>query len=150
MIRFRANPESPRRMICTSGHVARRRLTRLDQKLCHANQRLPGSPILEPAQCRRRCQRSFLFGENLKQRILSQGVEVIEVFVTQRDAIDALPDHVEKGVFDEIRIARIGDTSSQARGEFQLPIGLAQKQRAGIGCYIPALEIGAENLAKNT
>ena len=65
-------------------------------------------------------------------------------------SLNTLSNHIENGMFDQVRITRIGDASSQARREFPLPVGLAQKQSARVRCYISAPEIRAENLVQNT
>ena len=58
---------------------------------------------------------------------------VVEVFVAQAEAEDALLEQVEQGVFDEVGVAVIGEAVGELLDEVELGFDLAEQQPAGIG-----------------
>ncbi len=72
-----------------------------------------------------------LAGQDRQHRVVSQLVMIDEVFVTQRDAEDALHQQRLHRVLDERRMACIGEAAGQPAGQTDHPVGGAQ-QRAGI------------------
>jgi hypothetical protein len=71
---------------------------------------------------------------------------VVEVFVAQGQAVDALGDEFLQGVFDEIGIAEICETGGELAKDAGELLGLPQQQGATIGGDVATVEVG-ENLA---
>ena len=51
--------------------------------------------VLEPAQRRGTGQGTIAFHSRLQQRVMSQGIMIIQIFVAQRQAVHALPHHLQ-------------------------------------------------------
>ena len=59
-------------------------------------------------------QRFFQFalaGQHRQQRIVAQLLVIVEIFVAQRQPVDALRQHLGHGVLDQCRVAPIGEAS---------------------------------------
>ncbi len=66
------------------------------------------------------------------QRVVPQLVVVVEIFVTERDAKDPLPDQRPDRMLDQILPAMIAKAIRKAPHHIDRPIGGAQKQRSRI------------------
>jgi hypothetical protein len=119
-----------------------------------APQRFAVDAVLQSAQRRRAGQRLVgvgrLLGQHRKQGIAAQRGVVVEVFVAQRDAEDALAQHRPLVVHHAGRIARIGQAGGQRVDQPDPPIDLAQQQPAAIRGEPPAAEIRADSLSPET
>ena len=102
--------------------------------------------VLQTAQGRRAGQGQIVldatFGDQLHERIIAQGLLVVEILVAQGQAVDALAEQRELAVDDEKGMTRVGDDLVERGGESELPVGLAQQQGPGVGGEIAAGEIG--------
>ena len=67
---------------------------------------------------------------------------VVEVFVAQRQPVDALREHLTEPVLDQQRRTPVGETGRYPPQQTDLAIGLAQQQRPAIGRYLPSRETG--------
>jgi hypothetical protein len=74
------------------------------------------------------------------QRIVSQLVVVVEVFIAKRDAKDPLPDQRANRMFDQVLTAMIAKAICKTTHQTNRPIGRAQKQRSGIRRHQPGIE----------
>jgi hypothetical protein len=77
-------------------------------------------------------QRILLAHQHRQQRIVTQGVMIVEVFVTQAQSVHPLGNQIRNAVLDEIRIAMVGETAGELPQNARDPLGLTQKQRPGI------------------
>jgi len=75
---------------------------------------------------------------------VAQLVVIVEVFIAQRQGVDALCDELADGVLDARRIAPIVEAGCQPRGQPQPPIGFAQQDRAAVGADRAAIEARAD------
>jgi hypothetical protein len=69
----------------------------------------------------------FLADRHSEQGIEPQLVVIVEIFVTQAKAEDALLEQIHEGVFDKFRIAVIGEAGCQRVDETEFRIDLAQE-----------------------
>lgn len=63
----------------------------------------------------------------------AQGVVVVLVLVAGQDAEDAGADHLQEGVFGQLRIARVVEHRGQLSRQADAFVELAQRQQAGVG-----------------
>ena len=81
-------------------------------------------------------------GQHPHQRIVAQLLMIVQVFVAQRQPVDALRKHLTKLVLDQQRRPKVGETRCHALEQADLAIGLAQQQRSTIGRYLAGRETG--------
>jgi hypothetical protein len=79
-------------------------------------------------------------GQHGHQRIVSQLVVIGEVFVSQSDAVHPLGDQFGDGMFDEFRVAIIGEALGESLDNGRFPFDFPQQQPAGVGGDVPAIE----------
>jgi hypothetical protein len=107
-----------------------RRDTKRGDELVHKNPvHRPGSgavgPVLQPAERGTGSQRFDLLDGGLPDRIVTERVVIIQVFVAVAQAVEALAQERKLGVFDEGRGARIGQDLGQRFGQAEPTIQLA-------------------------
>ena len=76
------------------------------------------------------------------QRIVTEFVVIVQVFVAERDAKHALPDERGDRVLDKSRISRVAETSRKPSNQPKPPIGGAQQQPTRVGRQRAAVELG--------
>ena len=76
-------------------------------------------------------------------------IVVVQVFIAQRDAEHPLADQGLDRVFEQPRIAPVGETGGHPTDQPEAAIQLPQKQPSGIRCDDSAIEPGHHNLAFN-
>src|SRR3954454_17068707 len=76
----------------------------------------------------------------MKQRIGSQLLVIINVFVAERQTIDPLGQHLLNRMLNPLRLPSVEKTSGASRQQLQPLFSLPQKQRATIGRDGPAIE----------
>ena len=84
--------------------------------------------------------------EHAEDRIVPELVVIIDIFIAERDAENALAEHRRKPVHDERRIAAILETIGEARHESDRFVGLAEQQRTRVRGDRTAIE-RAHNIA---
>lgn len=77
-----------------------------------------------------------------EQRIEVQSLVVGDVFVVERNVVDALRNERRKFLFDQIRIAQIGETLGQLVSQRDMPIGFAQQRRETVAGKVSNAEVG--------
>ena len=70
---------------------------------------------------------------------MAQGVVIVEIFIPQRQPVDALAQQIDLPMGDQRRIARIKQDLVERCDQTQVPVNLAQEQDAAIaGNVAPA------------
>ena len=85
-----------------------------------------------------------------QQGIVAQPVVVVDVLVTKGDAENALAQHDGKGMFDEILVAVIGETSGQLLAEPVCPVDFPEQQGTTLAGKVAAAEIGLDPASAET
>ena len=85
-----------------------------------------------------------LADQNGQERIESQGIVVIEVFVAQGQGEDALGEQIVRPMFDPLGIAVIGETGGESAKDAGLGLHLPQQESAGVRSDGPAVESGGD------
>src|SRR5262249_51833332 len=67
-----------------------------------------------------------------QQGIVAEIVVVVEIFVSQGQAIDALSDELLEGVFDELGIAMVGETGGELADDAGEFFDFSQQQGAAV------------------
>ena len=80
--------------------------------------------------------------QNAEDRVFAQLLVIVSIFVTQRQTIDSLRQHLRHRVLDPILISTVEKTLSQTRQQVQAFVGLAQQERSSIGTDRSAVETG--------
>jgi hypothetical protein len=70
--------------------------------------------------------------QHRQQRILPQLVVIIDIFVSQHQRINALPQHLLQPVLDPRRLPSIAKTIPQSLQQSDPSVGLSQQQSPGI------------------
>ncbi len=78
-------------------------------------------------------QRIFLADHDRQQRIVSQIIVIVDVLVAQGERVDTLSDQFFGGVFDQLRIAMIGEACCELTDDAGDAFCLAQQQTARVG-----------------
>jgi hypothetical protein len=78
-----------------------------------------------------------------QQGIVAEIVVIVEIFVSQGQAIDALSDELLKGVFDELGIAMVGETTGKLADDAGEFFDLPQQQGAAVGGDAATVKVGA-------
>src|SRR3954453_3397401 len=80
----------------------------------------------------------------MKQRIGSQLLVIINVFVAERQTIDPLGQHLLNRMLNPLRLPSVEKTAGESRQQLQPLFSLSQKQRATIGRDGPAVNTGPD------
>ena len=105
------------------------------------------SPIgieFEPAQRRLTGQLSIAIDSGLKCQIMPQRPVIVEVFVSQRQSVNTLPDHGLCLVLAMGGTARIRNLAGDRTGKTQLPVELSEQHHTGIGRDVSTVKIGLD------
>ena len=86
--------------------------------------------------------RAQLACQHRQRRVLAQLVVIVEVFIAQRQAEDALPDQRLDLMLDIARVASIDEAGGKAPHQPDALVNLPQQQRAGVRGNVPAIETG--------
>ena len=81
-----------------------------------------------------------LAGQHGQQRIVAQLLVVVQVFITQRQPVDALRQHPAEFVLDPPRLTMVGETAHHPLQQPDLAIRLPQQQAAAVGGQPAAVE----------
>ena len=87
-------------------------------------------------------------GQQRQQRIAAQLVVIVEIFVAQRQRVDALGEQFRDLVFDELGIAAVFEAVRQPRQQVEAAVDLAQQHGAAVGADHAAVKLGADLAAK--
>jgi hypothetical protein len=90
---------------------------------------------------------ALAFAGELEERIVAEGVVIIEIFMSRGEGEDALSEQAHLGVGDEQGIAWIGDGGVELIDELKLPVGLAQQEEASVTGECSAVKVGDDVLA---
>jgi hypothetical protein len=88
----------------------------------------------------------FLIGDDLEQRIMTQTVGIVGVFVAGHDLIEALPQQGQGIVMHAVILTRIAEQLGQVTGQMVTLIEAPQKQKTGIAGDLAPGKIGADGL----
>jgi hypothetical protein len=77
-----------------------------------------------------------------QERVGSEVVVVIEVFISQSQSVDPLSNEVFEGMFDEIRVAMIGEALGELVNDGGELLGFSEQQSAAVGGDIAAIKLG--------
>ena len=80
--------------------------------------------------------------QHRKRRVLAQFIVIVEVFIPQGQAEDALSHQCLDLMLDIARIAPIDEAVSKAAHQPEAPVDLSQQQRASVRGDVPAIEAG--------
>jgi hypothetical protein len=120
----------------------------LDEDLCYGNETATVGSVFQAAEGGRGGQRlvvvGLVIGKDLPERIVAQGGVIVEVFVAQGDAKDALAQQSALGVGGEFGVAGIGDGVVEGIEQSEAAVGLAQEESTGVGGEVTAVEVGFE------
>ena len=89
---------------------------------------------------------SFLL--SVQRRIAAQLVVIVEIFVAQRQRLDALGEEFADLMFDEDGVAAVFEAGGEARQQFDAAADLAQQHGAAVGADHAAVKLGADLAAK--
>src|SRR5208337_5499885 len=87
-----------------------------------------------------------VIGDDLQERIVTQSVGVVGVFVSGDDLVEALPQQRQRVVLNAILVPRIAEQLGQLAGQTMALIEGAQGQKTGIAGDLPTGKIGADGL----
>ena len=136
----------------TARHLAEAGAVERHHGASHAQQRPQVGQVLEPRDGRLRAQRRSIgqaIERELEGGVVAQHGGVVPVFVASRDHQQAEADDLGQAVPDPLRAAGIVETGSQAIGDAEPALDLAQRQHAAIGGQPTAVEAGDQGLAAN-
>src|SRR5215510_140711 len=71
-----------------------------------------------------------------------QQIVILEVFVTERQSINALPYQVFNRMLNQLRIAMVGEAGGKLSDDLPLRLDLFEEEHPAIGCDRPSLELG--------
>ena len=92
------------------------------------------SPIL--------AQRVLFPHQNRQQRMVTKGVVIVEVLVTQTQSVDPLGHEIFDGVLDQVRVAMIGEAGGELPDDARGPLRLPQQYRPGVRGDLAPVEPG--------
>ena len=96
---------------------------------------LSSGPQFHPVQSALTRQRFFQLlptSQDAEDRIVAQLFVIVDVFITKRQTVDSLGEHLLNGMFDLVLIPAIEKTLGQARQQIQTLVGLAQQERTAV------------------
>ena len=79
-----------------------------------------------------------------QQRIAAQLVVTVEIFVAQRQRLDALSEQFADLMFDEVGVAAVFEAGGEARQQVDAAVDLAQQHGAAVGADHAAVKLGAD------
>jgi len=85
-----------------------------------------------------------LIGDDLQERIVTQAVGVVGVFVSGDDLVEALPQQRQRVVLNAILVPRIAEQLGQLAGQTMALIEGAQGQKTGIAGNLAAGKIAVD------
>ena len=100
---------------CFHQHARERRCRRTIRAVLQAAKGRTGSKLIAPVD------------GTLPGQIAAQGVVIVEIFIAQRQAIDALPQQIDLAMRNQLPSARIVDRPIQRFSQAKVPIDLPQK-----------------------
>ena len=120
----------------------------LDQSVIEVHQVAGARRVLPAAERGLRAQSlaQFLIGDDLQQRIMTQTIGIVGIFVAGDDLVDALSQQFERVVTDALVLPRITEQRGQIAGQMMALVEGAQRQQAGVAGDLPAGKIGADGL----
>ena len=89
-----------------------------------------------------RAQRVALVAGGGQERVAPQPIVVVEVLVTQRQAVEALGQEFRESVVDQTRIAPVAEAAGQLAGQSQAAVHLAQQEHPAVAGERAAGKIG--------
>lgn len=117
----------------------------VDARAGEALNRRPLDRVFQARERRLRAERrASVRRDDLKRRIVSEPVGIVDVFISCGDLIQPLPDEGVQLMRDVARVACVGDAGDHVRAEAELLIELADEQQARIGRERAAGEIDDE------
>jgi len=87
---------------------------------------------VQPALAGQRLLQFALAAQQTKQRIRAQLLVIVQVFVAQCQAVNALRQHLLDPVFDPLRIPGVLKTGRQAAQQMDPALHLTQQQRPSV------------------
>ena len=105
---------------------------------------LPGQRLAVGPQ-----HRAQLAGQHRERRVLAQLVVIVEIFVAQRQAEDALPHQRRDPMLDVASVTPIDEAVGEAAHQPKAAIDLSQQQRTGVRGDVPAIEPGHHRTPRN-
>jgi hypothetical protein len=75
---------------------------------------------------------------------VTEAVVIVEVFVTEAEAEDALLEQGDQRMFDEVGIAMVGEAGGERVEQAELGIEFAEQEGPGIGGDTTAVEVGED------
>src|SRR6266478_4351292 len=87
-------------------------------------------------------QRIALTRSHGQERVQTQRIMIVKIFVTQSQAIQTLSQQLFQGVIHEHLIARDGETSGQSARNTHAPIDLTQEQDSAGTAKVAAGKVG--------
>jgi len=121
------------------GRLRKRGDELIEQDTVRSDGDLAISAAFETTKGRAGCRLPLLLQGGLQGQILAQPVMVVEVFVALAQTENALPKHLLRAVFDEIRIAWIGQHIGHRFEQAELAFNLAQQQQATVRGHVAAI-----------
>ena len=88
----------------------------------------------------------FLIGDDLQQRIMTQTIGIVGVFVARHDLIEALPQQGQGIVLHAVVLTRIAEKLGQVTGQMMALIEGPQRQKTGVAGDLAPGKIGADGL----
>ncbi len=114
----------------------------LHQNLVRGPSHLAVGRVLEPAQRRRTGWRLIPIGRRLQCLVVAQGVVVVQILVTQGQAVDPLPQHISQTVLNLARLPVVGQPPGKRCRQSQQVIRPAQQQNAAVARHMTSIEAG--------
>ena len=111
------------------GHARERGNELFDQLLMNRNRPLVLGAPLEPTQRRGTRQAAVVTAGGLNDRVLTKGVMVVQIFVSQRDRVDPLAHHRHHLVANLPALAWLTEPTRDPLGQPEPAVHLAQQQR---------------------
>ncbi len=112
-----------------------------DQLLMNRNRPLVLGVPLEPAPRRGTGQAAVVTAGGLNDRVLTKGVVVVQIFVSQRDRVDPLAHHRHHLVANLPALAWLTEPTCDPPGQPEPAVHLAQQQRPPMRRNRPAGEV---------
>jgi hypothetical protein len=119
----------------------------LNDDLVHAPSRFPVGPVFPAAQGGRAGQRHAAAQRGLDRQVAAQCLVVVEVFITQGQSVNPLPQQAQAIVVNTGLAPWILQDPGDRFGQAQATVDLLQQQHAAIGSDVTALKIGFDTAA---
>jgi hypothetical protein len=102
------------------------------QRRAHIPEHALIRPVLKPAQSRWAGQGCVPIHGALKNRIASQGLMVVQIFVALGDRVNPLPKHIAQAVAATLFASRVNQAIDDALGQTEFSVRLPQQQNAAV------------------